>query len=183
MIHHALDSITLPSRGCDMFTENLLKGLKPDEDRCESLIEGSLAMCTSRVPVTGYDKSAARERCVQAGEDGEAARPRNARRCRGTAGDGERKWGDSDERGYRQALGPLGYDASRRRRCRGRLTSSHGRPSVGKPTPKLGVVCVFSMRKCAQSRAASMNVIHRFMECPFFACRLDAHAEGRNWYA
>ena len=59
MIHHLLDSINLTSRACDMFTENLLKGLKPDEARCKSLIEGSLAMCTSLVPVIGYDKSAA----------------------------------------------------------------------------------------------------------------------------
>jgi fumarate hydratase class II len=43
----------------DVFTENLLEGLKPDEERCKSLIEGSLAMCTSLVPVIGYDKSAA----------------------------------------------------------------------------------------------------------------------------
>jgi fumarate hydratase class II len=54
-----LESIHLLSRGCDMFTTNLLEGLKPDEDRCKSLIEGSLAMCTSLVPVIGYDKSAA----------------------------------------------------------------------------------------------------------------------------
>lgn len=59
MIHHLLDSVNLLSRGCDMFTENLLKNLQPDEARCKSLIEGSLAMCTSLVPVIGYDKSAA----------------------------------------------------------------------------------------------------------------------------
>lgn len=35
------------------------KGLMPDEVKCKSLIEGSLAMCTSLVPVIGYDKSAA----------------------------------------------------------------------------------------------------------------------------
>src|SRR5690606_22974916 len=52
-------SITLLARGITVFTENLLKGLAPDEDRCRSLIEGSLAMCTSLVPVIGYDKSAA----------------------------------------------------------------------------------------------------------------------------
>jgi fumarate hydratase class II len=34
-------------------------GLLPDEARCNSLIEGSLAMCTSLVPVIGYDASAA----------------------------------------------------------------------------------------------------------------------------
>jgi fumarate hydratase class II len=59
MAANMLQSITLLARGCDMFTTNLLEGLKPDEARCKSLIEGSLAMCTSLVPVIGYDKSAA----------------------------------------------------------------------------------------------------------------------------
>jgi fumarate hydratase class II len=54
-----LESIHLLGRGCTMFTDNLLEGLKPDEERCKSLIEGSLAMCTSLVPVIGYDKAAA----------------------------------------------------------------------------------------------------------------------------
>jgi fumarate hydratase class II len=59
MAHHLLDSIDLLSRGGEMFTANLLEGLKPDEERCRALIEGSLAMCTSLVPVIGYDKAAA----------------------------------------------------------------------------------------------------------------------------
>ena len=59
MAHHTLDSIQILASGCRMFTENMLKGLKPDEKRCAELIEGSLAMCTSLVPVIGYDKSAA----------------------------------------------------------------------------------------------------------------------------
>lgn len=59
MAANVLDSIELLTRSCHVFTENLLEGLKPDEDRCKSLIEGSLAMCTSLVPVIGYDKSAA----------------------------------------------------------------------------------------------------------------------------
>jgi fumarate hydratase class II len=33
--------------------------LQADEARCAELIEGSLAMCTSLVPVIGYDRSAA----------------------------------------------------------------------------------------------------------------------------
>jgi fumarate hydratase class II len=53
-----LESIHLLAGGCRMFTENLLEGLKVDEARCKSLIEGSLAMCTSLVPVIGYDRSA-----------------------------------------------------------------------------------------------------------------------------
>jgi fumarate hydratase, class II len=59
MAANLLDSICLLSRSCTVFTDNLLEGLKPDEKRCQELIEGSLAMCTSLVPVIGYDKSAA----------------------------------------------------------------------------------------------------------------------------
>jgi fumarate hydratase class II len=59
MAHCFLESAQLLARGCEMFDENLLKDLKPDIERCKSLIEGSLAMCTSLVPVIGYDKSAA----------------------------------------------------------------------------------------------------------------------------
>ncbi len=54
-----LESIELLAKGSDMFTSNLLAGLRPDEQRCSALIEGSLAMCTSLVPVIGYDQSAA----------------------------------------------------------------------------------------------------------------------------
>ncbi|MFN7019809.1 MAG: lyase family protein, partial [Phycisphaerales bacterium] len=59
MAANLLDSIHLLSRSCHVFTDNLLEGLKPDEKRCADLIEGSLAMCTSLVPVIGYDLSAA----------------------------------------------------------------------------------------------------------------------------
>ncbi len=59
MAANVLDSIHLLSRASAMFTESLLKDLKPDTDHCNSLIEGSLAMCTSLVPVIGYDASAA----------------------------------------------------------------------------------------------------------------------------
>jgi len=58
-----LDSIHLLARACHVFTDNCLRGpgegLQPDIERCKSLIEGSLAMCTTLVPVIGYDKSAA----------------------------------------------------------------------------------------------------------------------------
>ena len=43
----------------DFANEDGTVGLQPDEKRCNELIEGSLAMCTSLVPVIGYDKSAA----------------------------------------------------------------------------------------------------------------------------
>jgi fumarate hydratase class II len=54
-----LESVHLLASALRMFHDNLLAGLKPDEQRCAALIEGSLAMCTSLVPVIGYDKSAA----------------------------------------------------------------------------------------------------------------------------
>lgn len=59
MAANLLDSIRLLARSADAFTSNLLSGLEPDIERCASLIEGSLAMCTSLVPVIGYDASAA----------------------------------------------------------------------------------------------------------------------------
>lgn len=63
MAANVLDSIHLLARTCHVMTDNLLngpgEGLTPDTDRCKELIEGSLAMCTSLVPVIGYDKSAA----------------------------------------------------------------------------------------------------------------------------
>lgn len=71
MAANVLDSITLLERTCHVLVDNLLDGptdfanedgtvgLQPDEKRCNELIEGSLAMCTSLVPVIGYDKSAA----------------------------------------------------------------------------------------------------------------------------
>ncbi len=59
MIANLLDSISLLANTANVFTSNLLEGLEPDQARCASLIEGSLAMCTSLVPVIGYDKSAA----------------------------------------------------------------------------------------------------------------------------
>jgi len=59
MAERLLGSIHLLAHGAEMFTDNLLAGLEPDEERCAALIEGSLAMCTSLVPAIGYDKSAA----------------------------------------------------------------------------------------------------------------------------
>ena len=58
MAHNLIESIHLLSKGMHVFTDKLLAGLKPDEKRCAELIEGSLAMCTTLVPIIGYDKSA-----------------------------------------------------------------------------------------------------------------------------
>ncbi len=58
MAANVLDSIQLLSGSCNTLNQKLIQGLEPDEDRCAELIEGSLAMCTSLVPVIGYDASA-----------------------------------------------------------------------------------------------------------------------------
>lgn len=58
MVSNLMDSITLLTNGCDTFRERLIQGLEPDRERCAELIENSLAMCTSLVPVIGYDASA-----------------------------------------------------------------------------------------------------------------------------
>ncbi len=55
---NVLDSIKILTGSCVVLNEKLLQGLEPDRERCAELIEGSLAMCTSLVPVIGYDASA-----------------------------------------------------------------------------------------------------------------------------
>lgn len=55
---NVLDSIKILAGSCNVLNDKLLKGLEPDRERCAELIEGSLAMCTSLVPVIGYDASA-----------------------------------------------------------------------------------------------------------------------------
>ncbi|MEM9373929.1 MAG: lyase family protein, partial [Planctomycetota bacterium] len=58
MASNLIDSINLLSGACETFQTRLLDGLEPDRARCDALIEGSLAMCTSLVPEIGYDASA-----------------------------------------------------------------------------------------------------------------------------
>ena len=53
-----VESTTLLSNAFRILLNNLLHGLEPNKDRCNSLIEDSLAMCTSLAPVIGYDKAA-----------------------------------------------------------------------------------------------------------------------------
>lgn len=58
MAANVLGSIQLLTGSCTILDEKLINELEPDRKRCEELIEGSLAMCTSLVPVIGYDASA-----------------------------------------------------------------------------------------------------------------------------
>ncbi|MDG5468308.1 class II fumarate hydratase [Deltaproteobacteria bacterium IMCC39524] len=59
MAHNLLQSIELLANATDQFNERCLQGLEADRERCEGLIEESLAMCTALAPVIGYDQAAA----------------------------------------------------------------------------------------------------------------------------
>jgi fumarate hydratase class II len=53
-----IESITLLANAARVLQDFCIEKLEADEARCAGLIEGSLAMCTSLVPVIGYDASA-----------------------------------------------------------------------------------------------------------------------------
>jgi fumarate hydratase class II len=59
MAHNLLQSIDLLANAVGQFNERCLQGLTADRERCEGLIEESLAMCTALAPVIGYDRAAA----------------------------------------------------------------------------------------------------------------------------
>ncbi len=54
-----LGSIHLLSRAARVFADRCVAGLTANVERCEGLVEQSLAMCTSLAPVIGYDQAAA----------------------------------------------------------------------------------------------------------------------------
>src|SRR5688500_9965369 len=58
MAHNLLESIELLSNAARVFADRTVAGLEADRERCESLVEQSLAMCTSLAPKIGYDKAA-----------------------------------------------------------------------------------------------------------------------------
>src|SRR5579859_587552 len=53
-----LESVHLLSTASRNFADVCVKGIEADRERCESLVEQSLAMCTPLAPVIGYDKAA-----------------------------------------------------------------------------------------------------------------------------
>ncbi|RMI06749.1 MAG: class II fumarate hydratase [Calditrichaeota bacterium] len=59
MAHNLLQSITLMSNAVNVFTEKCVSGLKANEERCQEMVEKSLAMCTALAPKIGYDAAAA----------------------------------------------------------------------------------------------------------------------------
>ncbi len=53
-----LESVHLLGAASRNFADACVKGIEADRERCESLVEQSLAMCTPLAPVIGYDKAA-----------------------------------------------------------------------------------------------------------------------------
>ena len=58
MAYNLLQSIELLATASNNFAEKCITGIKANEERCKSLIEKSLAMCTALAPVIGYEAAA-----------------------------------------------------------------------------------------------------------------------------
>ena len=58
MAHNLLGSIAFLAGAVTQFSGRCVAGLQADRQRCESLVEESLAMCTALAPVIGYDRAA-----------------------------------------------------------------------------------------------------------------------------
>ena len=58
MAYNLLQSIDLLSSAARVFADRCVAGLAVNRERCESLVEQSLAMCTSLAPIVGYDVAA-----------------------------------------------------------------------------------------------------------------------------
>ena len=58
MAYNLLQSVELLGRAARVFADRTVAGIEADRQRCESLVEQSLAMCTSLAPIIGYDKAA-----------------------------------------------------------------------------------------------------------------------------
>ncbi len=58
MAYNILQSIELLSRAATVFADRTAAGIEANKERCEQLVEQSLAMCTTLAPLIGYDKAA-----------------------------------------------------------------------------------------------------------------------------
>ncbi len=59
MAYNLLQSIELLASAATIFADRCVAGLKVNRERCEELVEQSLAMSTSLAPILGYDQAAA----------------------------------------------------------------------------------------------------------------------------
>jgi fumarate hydratase class II len=53
-----MESIRLLAQATDNFSKRCIEGLKADRERCEEMIEKSLALATALTPNIGYDEAA-----------------------------------------------------------------------------------------------------------------------------
>ena len=58
MAYNILQSIELLGKAARVFADRCVAGIEVNRERCEGLVEQSLAMCTSLAPIIGYDKAA-----------------------------------------------------------------------------------------------------------------------------
>ncbi len=58
MAYNLLQSIELLASASNNFAAKCIEGIKANEERCKSLIEESLAMCTALAPAIGYEAAA-----------------------------------------------------------------------------------------------------------------------------
>jgi fumarate hydratase class II len=56
--HNLLQSIRLLANGARNFSQRCIEGLEADQERCEEMIEKSLALVTALAPITGYNEAA-----------------------------------------------------------------------------------------------------------------------------
>jgi fumarate hydratase class II len=56
--HNLLESIRLLANAVDNFSKRCVEGLEADRERCEEMIERSLALTTALAPKTGYNEAA-----------------------------------------------------------------------------------------------------------------------------
>ena len=59
MAHNLLESIRLLASSANNFAEKCIVGIVADRERCNEMVEKSLAMCTALAPEIGYDQAAA----------------------------------------------------------------------------------------------------------------------------
>jgi len=56
--YNLMESIRLLAHATDNFSKRCVEGLKADRERCEEMIEKSLALATALTPKIGYDEAA-----------------------------------------------------------------------------------------------------------------------------
>jgi fumarate hydratase class II len=59
LAYNLIQEVELLAAAAGVFADKCVEGIEADRERCESMVEKSLAMCTSLAPLIGYDAAAA----------------------------------------------------------------------------------------------------------------------------